>query len=193
MQWEKRDSALEAVKELKQKGVKIIAVEQSPLATNYSLLTPNFPIAIVAGHETTGISKKVLKREINPYLFRHSAATLLYNDDSIKEDDAARQMGHSKNMKNVYTHLNDNELKRRARKIYIKEENLPPEKKHELELKVENSNKKIDTLLDYVKVTHHILIDGIIKLKEKSKTKEELEELNELENKLDMIRIVNLK
>jgi tRNA G18 (ribose-2'-O)-methylase SpoU len=78
--WEKRDSALKVIRELKSKshpelisgskipkqlrndsGVQIIAIEQHPLSTSYQLLKPKFPCAIIAGHETKGISKEVLK------------------------------------------------------------------------------------------------------------------------------------
>jgi len=60
--WIKFDKTSEAVKELKDKGVQIIAVEQSPLSTPYSLLSTKlqFPCAIVVGHETDGVSKEVL-------------------------------------------------------------------------------------------------------------------------------------
>jgi len=58
--WEKRDNAIEVEKELKQKGVQIIAVEQSPRSISISNFKPRFPVAIVIGNETTGISKEVL-------------------------------------------------------------------------------------------------------------------------------------
>lgn len=58
--WEKRDSALEVTLELKQKGVQIIAVEQHKRTISYKDLAPSFPLAIVVGHETDGISKEVL-------------------------------------------------------------------------------------------------------------------------------------
>jgi 23S rRNA (guanosine2251-2'-O)-methyltransferase len=69
--WEKRDSTIEVIKELKslrpigptaRRGVQIIVVEQSPLSTSYSVLSTNitFPCAIVVGHETDGVSKDVL-------------------------------------------------------------------------------------------------------------------------------------
>lgn len=60
--WEKRDSAIEIEKELKQKGVQIIAVEQSPKSIDYSLLPSalKLPVAIVVGHETFGVSPEVL-------------------------------------------------------------------------------------------------------------------------------------
>ncbi|OGM12089.1 hypothetical protein A2Z22_03285 [Candidatus Woesebacteria bacterium RBG_16_34_12] len=60
--WEKCESTLNAVKELKSKGIKIIAVEQDPRSISYSLLpsTLQFPCAIVAGNETEGLEKEVL-------------------------------------------------------------------------------------------------------------------------------------
>jgi tRNA G18 (ribose-2'-O)-methylase SpoU len=60
--WVRYNSAPDAIKELKDKGVQIIAVEQSPLSTPYSVLSTKlqFPVAIVVGHETDGVSKEVL-------------------------------------------------------------------------------------------------------------------------------------
>jgi len=71
--WEKRNSTLEVIKELKEKGfqprglparrgVQIIAVEQSPLSTSYKLLATKvrFPCAIILGSETGGMTKEVL-------------------------------------------------------------------------------------------------------------------------------------
>lgn len=59
--WEKEKSALTAVKKLKKKGVHIVAVEQDKMAIPYHELSPKFPVALVLGHETKGISKEVLK------------------------------------------------------------------------------------------------------------------------------------
>ncbi len=60
--WEKSGSAVETVRELKSKGVQIIAVEQDGRSIPYSLLPMHikFPCAIVVGHETDGVSKEVL-------------------------------------------------------------------------------------------------------------------------------------
>jgi tRNA G18 (ribose-2'-O)-methylase SpoU len=60
--WEKKESTLETIKELKKKGIQIITVEQSPLSTPYSVLGTilKFPCAIVVGNETDGVSKEVL-------------------------------------------------------------------------------------------------------------------------------------
>jgi len=58
--WEKTENTIESIIKLKQKGVQIIAVEQHPQAVNYKIVTPKFPVAIVVGHETNGVSKEVL-------------------------------------------------------------------------------------------------------------------------------------
>jgi 23S rRNA (guanosine2251-2'-O)-methyltransferase len=69
--WEKRDTAVEVIKELKslrpigppaRRGVQIISVEQDPRSIPYSLITNHlrFPAAIVCGNETEGVSKEVL-------------------------------------------------------------------------------------------------------------------------------------
>ena len=60
--WEKVDSAVSIVKKLKSEGVQILAVEQDLRAIPYSLLTTRikFPIALVIGNETEGISQDVL-------------------------------------------------------------------------------------------------------------------------------------
>ena len=77
--WEKVDVALEIVKKLKNKGVQIVAVEQTPGACNYKLLATkiHFPCAIVVGHETYGVSKEVLDEadltiELPMYGINHS-------------------------------------------------------------------------------------------------------------------------
>jgi len=59
--WEKKDSVIEVIRQLKTKGVQIISVEQNKKSVNYKDLKPNFPCAIVVGHETDGISKEVLE------------------------------------------------------------------------------------------------------------------------------------
>ena len=60
--WEKRDSAIEVIRELKEKNVQIIAVEQDSRSTPFTMLTSklNVPVALVVGHETNGVSKEVL-------------------------------------------------------------------------------------------------------------------------------------
>lgn len=61
--WEKRDTTVEVIKELKANGVQIIAVEQDSKSIDYRQLTIDqikFPCAIVVGHESDGVSREVL-------------------------------------------------------------------------------------------------------------------------------------
>ena len=60
--WEKVEKTSDIVTKLHSEGVQIIAVEQSQKSVPYNILTSkvNFPIAIVCGNETEGISKEVL-------------------------------------------------------------------------------------------------------------------------------------
>lgn len=61
--WEKKKSTLQVVKKLKKDGVQVIAVEQHPKSIHYSQINKylQLPVAIVVGHETTGINPLVLK------------------------------------------------------------------------------------------------------------------------------------
>lgn len=59
--WEYSKSTLSVIKELNKKGVQIIAVEQHKGAISYTELAPKFPVAIVVGNETYGITQAVLK------------------------------------------------------------------------------------------------------------------------------------
>lgn len=60
--WEKVNQVKQVVQVLKTKGVQIIAVEQSPKSIPYTLIANRleFPVAIVVGNETTGVSQGVL-------------------------------------------------------------------------------------------------------------------------------------
>jgi tRNA G18 (ribose-2'-O)-methylase SpoU len=60
--WEKRETTIEVINGLKQKGIQIISVEQDPRSIHYSLVTKHLrlPTAIVCGNETTGVSKEIL-------------------------------------------------------------------------------------------------------------------------------------
>lgn len=63
--WEKRDNTLEVIAELKEKGVQIIAIEQDKRSIDYKNLDAKilrFPIALIVGHETTGVSKQSLDK-----------------------------------------------------------------------------------------------------------------------------------
>mgnify|MGYP001584275311 CR=1 FL=1 len=61
--WKHRESAVDALLELKTQNSKLktIAIEQSPKSISYMEANYEFPIALVVGNETHGVSKEVLK------------------------------------------------------------------------------------------------------------------------------------
>ena len=75
------------------------------------------------------LSKRTLKKEIVPYQLRHSIATILYSDDKRKDDDTAKQLGHSKSMKEVYMNLDEDGQKIMARRTWIKTKPLTREER----------------------------------------------------------------
>jgi len=63
VKWEYAKTAKEAIENLrlKIKNLQIIAIEQDKKSIPYDKADYNFPVALVVGHETTGVSKEVLK------------------------------------------------------------------------------------------------------------------------------------
>ena len=60
--WQYLPSAMEAIASVKRtaSSVKIIAIEQDKRSVSYQKADYSFPIALVVGHETDGVSKEVL-------------------------------------------------------------------------------------------------------------------------------------
>ena len=63
VEWEYAPSAREALAKLRMENgeLKIVCVEQDPKSIPYTEMKVEFPIAVVVGNETDGISKNVLK------------------------------------------------------------------------------------------------------------------------------------
>ncbi len=61
--WSYASTAVEALQELKTQNskLKMIAIEQNEKSTPYNKIDYKFPIALIVGHESTGVSKEVLK------------------------------------------------------------------------------------------------------------------------------------
>ena len=59
--WEYRKTATEAISELKKQGVKIVGVEQHARAQDYAKAKYSFPLALVVGNETAGVTPATLK------------------------------------------------------------------------------------------------------------------------------------
>ncbi|MBI5872313.1 hypothetical protein HZB88_04490 [archaeon] len=70
---------------------------------------------------------------------RHSRATELYrlaDENKISKETAIKFMGHSSDMSKTYTHLDKQEIKNMLKNQVYKLEELPEEKKHELEKEI---------------------------------------------------------
>lgn len=112
------------------------------------------------------LTRKALGREGWCYLLRHSRATELYRlakENKISKDTAIKFMGHSKDMSNKYTHLDKEDVKKMLKsQVYNKELSILPEKKkHELELQIEEQQKKINELIENKnKVTEALVVLG---------------------------------
>jgi integrase len=88
------------------------------------------------------ISKRVLGRSIYPYMLRHTRATELYTNAGIPDKIVQKFLGHSKSMADVYTHLSNKDVKEALGKTIYNFEELPPEKKSELEERIKNLETK---------------------------------------------------
>ncbi len=110
------------------------------------------------------LSKKVLGKPVPLYILRHSFATIKYNDKELKkkgvtDDDIANQLGHTKNMKDTYLNLDDEQLKANARLMWSKAKKHSPEKEKELEKRLEHLENFLKELgfKDYkVKTNKHL-------------------------------------
>lgn len=58
--WEYKEAAHEAIDELKKKGVKIIAIEQDKRAQTYTRAEYSYPLALLVGNESAGVTPKTL-------------------------------------------------------------------------------------------------------------------------------------
>ncbi|MBI2098033.1 MAG: RNA methyltransferase [Candidatus Vogelbacteria bacterium] len=60
--WKKCFSTGRLIEELKSKGVKIVALEQTPASLDYRRFKPVFPLAVIVGNEVKGLSVTIIKR-----------------------------------------------------------------------------------------------------------------------------------
>ncbi len=59
--WEYKKTSLEAIKKLKDQGVRIVALELTEPSVHFTELSCNFPAALIVGHEINGISDETMK------------------------------------------------------------------------------------------------------------------------------------
>ena len=113
------------------------------------------------------LTKRVLGVQRWNYLLRHSRATELYKlakENKISKDTAIKFMGHSEDMSSTYTHLDKEDVKKMLKDQVYKIEDLPPEKKHQLEKDVEQHKmeilelkEKIEDMENFGTVTDNLL------------------------------------
>lgn len=62
--WQYKENTLEAIEELKNTvpNINIVAVEQSENSKPFNKLKYNYPVALVFGNETSGVSREVLEK-----------------------------------------------------------------------------------------------------------------------------------
>lgn len=60
--WEYHETALEAITKLREDvpGIQIVSVEQNDRSVPYDTVDYTFPVAIIVGHETDGVSKEAM-------------------------------------------------------------------------------------------------------------------------------------
>jgi 23S rRNA (guanosine2251-2'-O)-methyltransferase len=60
--WEYAQSALIAIKSLKSnvKGIQVVAIEQNDQSVPYDKIPYSFPVALIVGHETDGVTKEAI-------------------------------------------------------------------------------------------------------------------------------------
>jgi len=63
VEWEYAETAVSAIKDLrlKFKDLQVVAIEQDSRSVSYDKVKYSFPIALVVGHESDGVSKEVLE------------------------------------------------------------------------------------------------------------------------------------
>jgi 23S rRNA (guanosine2251-2'-O)-methyltransferase len=60
--WEYKSTAIEAVNDLREKvkDIQIVSVEQNDRSVRYDKIEYTFPVALIIGHETDGVSKEAM-------------------------------------------------------------------------------------------------------------------------------------
>jgi len=61
--WEYKKTAFDAIKELRQifKDIQVVSVEQNDRSVPYDKIPYSFPVALIIGHETEGVSKEAME------------------------------------------------------------------------------------------------------------------------------------
>lgn len=123
--------------------------EHQIVESDYVFPSPKNPLEPISkstiGWWLSNLSKKAIGREIFPYILRHTRATELYTlakQNKISKDLAQMFMGHGDDMSEIYTHLNKDQIKEMMTRTVYQINEIPEEKKYELEMKFEKLEKE---------------------------------------------------
>jgi integrase len=114
----------------------------------------DLPIGDSTATRWINLMGKHIKKNIYPYLLRHSRAQELYqlvDEGKLSERVVQRTLGHSKSMRDIYSELDNKTLKEAITKTIYQIEELPPEKKHEFEEKIKKQGEEIAMLQGQMK------------------------------------------
>lgn len=92
------------------------------------------------------VSLKALGKKVNPYILRHSLASIKYNEDGLKDSDVANQLGHSKSMKETYTNLDETKLKARAKKVWTNKKEMPKKERETMQKQIDDLKNQMDEI-----------------------------------------------
>lgn len=96
--------------------------------------------------------------QIFPYLLRHSRATELYEmaqQNKISMKAVQSFLGHGKDMSDIYTHLSKAQAKAITKQVYQMED-LPPERKEEMQKEIDTLKKQMAELFQEMKAAKKI-------------------------------------
>ncbi len=141
------------------------------------------------------LTQKTLGRKCWNYLLRHSRGTELYQlsrEGKISRDTAKDFMGHSKDMSYFYEHLDSKKIKEMLKDQIYKLEDLPPEKKAELEKQLEEQSKIVMSLQNAQKEMQNELEETKKDLKKEAKENRVADEFvaNIFRNRPEILRAI---
>lgn len=113
--------------------------------------------------------KRVLNKDRYNYLLRHSRGTelqRLIKNNQTNISNATEFLGHSEKMFNkVYSHMDNKEKIELMKKQFYNFKYLPPEKKHELELKIDDLLKRQEKTEKKQEITQNLVIGLLREIK----------------------------
>lgn len=105
-----------------------------------SVENSNEPLTKTTAHRwVSEMCEAVGIKNVYPYVLRHSRAHHLYSN--LPSKIAQRFLGHGKDMSDFYDHIESKDVKESMLKIVYNFNDIPQERKHELEVKMDNVDK----------------------------------------------------